>query len=63
MLDKCADGWGKKETDHYYRVTWKQGTYPSFPKKKDVAVGHVRKMIRHLGIDLACAKKHLGVLQ
>lgn len=63
MLDQCAPGWTCKETDHFFRLMWKDRTYPSFPKKKDVAVGHVKSMIRHLGIDMDCARKHLDVLQ
>lgn len=62
MLDQCARGWTRKETDHFWCLMWNKQTYPSFPKKKDVAVGHIRKMLRHLVVDMDCAKKHLDVL-
>lgn len=76
MLDRCASGWIKTETDHYFCITWKAKTYPSFPKGKhgsknkgqkqaqaSVEVGHIRHMVRQLEIDEKCAKKHLPVLQ
>lgn len=62
MMDQCAAGWSLKETDHFFRVMWQGRSYPSFPKKRDIAVGHIRSMIRHLGIDIVCAKKHINVL-
>ena len=71
MLDQCAPGWKKQETEHHYRIMWKDGTYPSLPKgehgKKHghalVEVGHIRHMIRQLKIDLTCARKHLPILK
>ncbi len=32
MLDHCAPGWKRKETPHFYRVTWKAQTYSALPK-------------------------------
>ena len=63
MLNDCAPGWKKKETDHFWCVMWRKLTYPSFPKKKNVAGGHIRSMVRQLGVDLECAKKHLNVFK
>ncbi len=63
MLSECAPSHTIDETDHYYRIRFKTKTYPSFPKQLQIDVGHIRKMIRHLEIDMACAKKHLAVLQ
>lgn len=56
MLKECAPGHTIKETDHFYRISYAQATYPSFPKKAQVDVGHVRKMARRLNI-LDCANK------
>lgn len=74
MLNACAPGWTKEDTDHYYRITWKGRTYPSLPKgshgkkgqKKGralVEVGHIKHMLRFFEIDLEVAKKHLDVLR
>ena len=60
MLKQCAPGHTIHETDHYYVIRHNGQTYPSFPKKRQVDVGHVRKMARHVGI-LDCAKKFLSV--
>lgn len=70
MLDACAPGWTKTETEHHYCVKWKGRTYPSLSKGKhgkkagagEVQVGQVRQLVRQFGI-INCAKKHLGVLQ
>jgi len=35
--------------------------WASPPKFDDIEVGHIRKMVRFLGIDKECAKKH-GVI-
>jgi hypothetical protein len=53
----------RKETDHFFRIMWEKCTYPSFPKHKQVDVGHVRKMIRQLGIPKACTEEHLPILK
>jgi hypothetical protein len=61
MLEKCAPGHTPPhETDHFYRIRFNGLTYASFPKKKLVDVGHVRKMARHLQI-LDCAKQFLDL--
>ena len=71
MLDHCAPGWKRKETPHFYRVTWKAQTYSALPKgghgkkkgRAEVEVGHIRQMIRQLGVDPDCARKYLPVLE
>lgn len=71
MLRACAPGCECRDTPHYYRVMWRGKTYPSLPKgehgkrpgQAEVEIGHVRKMIRHLGIDLECARRHLPILK
>lgn len=60
MLNECAPGHTITETDHYFCIRYNGRTYPSFPKKKLVDVGHVRKMARHLKIT-DCAKTHLSI--
>lgn len=60
MLTACALGHTVQATTHFYCIRYKAKTYPSFPKKRQVDVGHVRKMARHLEI-LDCATKHLDL--
>lgn len=62
MLNKCASGWSHKETDHLYKITWRDRTYQSFPKHPKIDSGHVKKMCRHLGI-LDCAKEEIEQLR
>lgn len=59
MLKACAPGHTIHETDHFYCIRYQDKTYPSFPKKRQVDVGHVRKMARWLGI-LDCAARHFN---
>jgi hypothetical protein len=56
MLVACAPGHTKQETTHSWCIRFNQKTYPTLPKKRQIDVGHVRKMARHLEI-LDCAKK------
>ena len=71
MLKKCAPGHTVEKHKHYFWVSYKGAVYRSLPTGKhgkrkgraDIEVGHVRKMIRHLEIDLKCAKKHLPILR
>ena len=63
MLDECAPGWNKNETDHFICLRWKSRTYPSFPKHPQVDIGHIRKMVRELGVDKACSQKQIEALR
>lgn len=63
MLDECAPENTRRLSDHFWRITYKGKTYPSFPKHEQVEVGHIRKVLRHLEIDMECAKKHLSILR
>ncbi len=69
MLDACADGYKAKEQPHTWRVTYRGRTFPSLQlgkrasNKPEVELGCVQKMIRHLGIDLDCAWRHLPQLR
>jgi hypothetical protein len=60
MLNACAPGHTIKEYTHTYCVMYNGKTYPRLPKKRQIDVGHIKKMCRHPGI-LDCAKKHLGI--
>lgn len=74
MLSQCAPGHRIDEKTHYYRVEFGGKTYPTLPKgshsdrgrradQAEIEVGHVRKMIRHLGIDQECAKRVISSLK
>jgi hypothetical protein len=61
MLEKCAPGSTVRLANHSRVITFNRKVYPSLPKFDDIEVGHIRKMVRFLGIDKECAKKH-GVI-
>jgi hypothetical protein len=58
MLDECAPGYTLRLANHSRVVTFNGKVYRSLPKHKNVELGHVRKMIRHLGINQECAGEH-----
>ena len=61
MLKSCADGYSIRLATHSRVVKYNGLVYPSLPKHDNLELGHIRKMVRHLGIDKDCAKKH-GVI-
>jgi hypothetical protein len=75
MLRKCARGYTREQTNHYWCVMYNGRAYPSLPKgahekqkkkgqkqgRAEIEIGYVRHMIRQLEIDEACAKKHLAL--
>jgi hypothetical protein len=70
MLDQCAPGHKRKKRIHKWLISWKGKSYPSLPtgehgKRTDpqIELGHIKKMIRFLGIDLDCAKSEIPQLQ
>ena len=58
MLKECAPDHEIKEYAHFLCIMLNGLTYPTFPKKRQVDVGHVRRMARSLDI-LNCAKGRL----
>jgi hypothetical protein len=70
MLEECAPGHTVKTRDHNHCVRWSGKTYPSLPRGKHgrrdnppIEVGHVKQMVRQLGIDPECVKRTLPQLQ
>lgn len=57
MLNECAPGHTIRTSDHFRRVKFGSLFYPSLPKHKNIEVLHIKKMIRHFGIQ-ECAAKH-----
>jgi len=56
MLEHCANGFGIRRTTHGRMVDWNGRSFPDLPKHDDIGIGHIRKMVRHLGIDKDCAR-------
>ena len=69
MLDECAPGFARQENIHHHWITYNGKTYRRLPKgghgksNPPIQIGHIHKMIRALGIDQDCAKKHLKILR
>jgi hypothetical protein len=61
MLNDCAKGSDWRMTTHSRRIRFNGRIYPSLPKHDSIELGHVRKMVRYLQINLECAKKHLPI--
>jgi hypothetical protein len=63
MLNECAPGYTIRLANHSRVIHFGGKVYRTFPKADPVENGHIRKLVRFLGIDAACAAKHLpGVI-
>lgn len=69
MLDDCAPGHDRRETNHYWRITYGPEVFPTLPKgphgartNPPIQVGVIKQMARQLGI-LDCAKRFLQQLR
>ena len=58
MLDECAPGHSLRLANHSRVVKWNDKVYRSLPKHDNIELGHVRKMVRYLGINWECAEKY-----
>jgi len=58
MLANCAPGSSIRLATHSRVITYNGKVYRTLPKFAKIEFGHVRKMVRHLGIDQECAKSH-----
>lgn len=63
MLADCAPDTTWRLATHCRVFTRGLLKYPSFPKHDNVEIGHVRKLVRNLGIDEACAHRHIALLK
>jgi len=61
MLKQCAEGSTWRVATHFRIVKYNNRVFPALPKHDSIELGHIRKMIRYLGIDRDCAKKILPV--
>jgi hypothetical protein len=63
MLKECAPGYEIRLATHSRVIHFGGKVYRTFPKFDPVENGHIRKLVRFLGINTACAAKHLpGVI-
>jgi hypothetical protein len=70
MLEACAPGYTKRGSEHHWKVMWRGRTYPRLLLGKHgkrhnpiVEIGHVRNLVRHLGLPVDCANHHLPQLR
>lgn len=68
MLRKCAPGHELVEKTHLHWI-WFEGKRATLPQGKhgrknnaEIEIGHIRNMVRQLGLDEDCVKKHLPQL-
>ena len=57
MLDDCAPGYTVRLATHSRVVQYQGKTFRKLPKFGEIELGHLRSMIRQLGIK-ECAAKH-----
>ena len=57
MLQDCAAGFTVRVATHSRVVTFNNKVFRDLPKFDKIELGHVRKMVRHLGISKECAQK------
>lgn len=70
MLDECAPGHTRKARVHNYCINYRDRSYPSFPlgphgkrENPSIEIGHVKKMVRYLGLDPECVGRLLPQLR
>ena len=57
MLEQCANGFDIRRTTHGRRVEYNGRTFRDLPKFDNIEIGHIRKMVRNLGINQNCARQ------
>jgi len=62
MLVECAPGSTWRLATHSRVITYNGRTYRTLPKADDIEANHIKKLVRHLMIELECARKHFGSL-
>ena len=62
MLKRCADGYEIRTATHHRIVNYDDQTFRTLPKHDNIELGHIRSMVRHLGIDRECASESIPQL-
>jgi hypothetical protein len=65
MLKKCAPGYDLRPSTHSRVITFNGRVFRELPGQKHstIELGHIRKMIRFLGISVDCANKWVPALK
>ena len=68
MLEACAAGYTRRQTDHHWIVSFGQLQFRSLPlgahgrrSNPEIEAGHVRAMVRMFGLDAACVQRHVNL--
>ena len=68
MLDACAAGYARRDTDHHWIVAFNGRQFRSLPlgahgkrTNPEIEAGHVRAMVRMFELDAACVDKHVNL--
>jgi hypothetical protein len=59
VLKECAPGYRIRLANHSRVIHFGGKVYRPFPKADPIENGHIRKLVRFLGIDTICAVEHL----
>jgi hypothetical protein len=59
LLKDCAPGYAIRLATHSRVVSFNGKVFRELPKPDTIEYGHIRKMVRFLGISTDCAAKHL----
>jgi hypothetical protein len=69
MLDACAEGHSRRETNHRLFISWRGRSFHNFPKgdhlapaKREVGTPQVKQLVRQLDIPRDCASRQLPEL-
>lgn len=69
MLDRCGAGWSERLNEHHRWISFGGRTWVEFPKGAgtggrdyEVHAWQVRRMLKHLAIDLDCARREIPAL-
>jgi hypothetical protein len=61
MLKKCANGYTIRLATHSRVISHNGKLFRTFPKFDKIELGHIRKLVRYLGI-MECAKGQIPAL-
>ena len=68
MLDACAAGYTRRETDHHWIVAFRGLQFRSLPLgahgrrvNAEIETGYVRAMVRMFGLDATCVQRHVNL--
>lgn len=59
LLEECAVGHSIRPTTHFFIVTFNGKSFPTLPTYKNTELGHIRSMVRALGINKECANQYI----